>query len=72
MGKLRITVTIDPDIEEWLGAASKCHGRSLSEIVRLCLREFHDMQPNRFSTADKARSEVPEPWRVVRKNLQNS
>ena len=72
MGKLRITVTIDHDIEDWLVSASNCYGRSMSEIIRICLREFRDRQPNRFSTADKARSENPEPWRVLRKDVAES
>lgn len=64
MTKLRITVTIDPDIEEWLRAGVNSYGRSLSELVRICLHEFSHEHPNRFSTVDKARSKSEEAWRT--------
>lgn len=64
MTKTRITVTVDPDIEEWLRAGTKRHGRSLSELVRICLDEFKQEHPNRFLTADKARSKSEDAWRV--------
>ena len=67
MNKRRVTVTIDPDIEDWLDAGVKCYGRSLSEVIRICLREFHDAEPDRFSRRNRAREETPEPWRVIRK-----
>lgn len=72
MGKRRITVTIDPEIENWLDAGAMCYGRSVSEIIRICLKEFHELKPRRFSTADKAWGETPESWRVVRKDVGNT
>ena len=67
MSKLRITVTVDPEIEDWLRGSAKVYGRSLSELIRICLVEFHESNPHRFSTFDKTRTERPERWRVVRK-----
>lgn len=72
MTKHRITITVDPDIDEWLQRGANTYGRSLSELVRICLREFSQEHPNRFSTADKARTEKPEAWRVIRRDKQSS
>ena len=72
MTKHRITITVDPDIDQWLQRGSNAYGRSLSELVRICLREFIHEDPNRFSTVDKARTETPEAWRVIRKDQQKS
>ncbi|UWQ77946.1 ribbon-helix-helix protein, CopG family [Leisingera sp. S132] len=69
MSKHRITITVDPDIDEWLQAGAKTYGRSLSELVRICLREFSQEHPNRFSTTDKARSKSEEAWRVSRRDV---
>lgn len=63
MGKTRVTVTLDEDIEVWLQAGSKSASKSLSEIIRICLREYHRTQPNRFARADKARSSSEDAWR---------
>lgn len=63
MGKTRVTVTLDRDIEEWLQAGSKGAGKSLSEVIRTCLREYHDAHPNRFVRADKARSRSEDAWK---------
>ncbi|MGR3599161.1 MAG: ribbon-helix-helix protein, CopG family [Heliomarina sp.] len=72
MSKHRITITVDPDIDEWLQASAKIYGRSLSELVRICLREFSQEHPTRFATRDKARTETPEAWRVVWKDVHKS
>jgi len=69
MSKHRITITVDPDIDEWLQTGAETYGRSLSELVRICLREFKQEHPTRFCTTNKARTEKPEAWRVIRKDL---
>ena len=63
MSKTRVTVTLDPDIEDWLRAGAKAGGKSLSDVVRSCLREFHELSPNRFSRSDKARAESEDAWK---------
>jgi hypothetical protein len=72
MGKHRITVTIDAEIEDWLQAGAASYGRSLSELVRICLHEFSQEHPNRFSTADKARSKSEEAWRAKWREVPKS
>lgn len=62
MSKRRITITVDADIDEWLETGSRTYGRSMSELVRISLREFRQAQPHRFSTADKARSKSEDAW----------
>jgi hypothetical protein len=72
MNKRRITVTLDADVDDWLQAGAKTYGRSLSELVRICLHEFSQEHPNRFSTADKARSASEDAWRVERHDMPPS
>ncbi len=63
MSKTRVTISLDPDIEDWLRASSEATGKSLSQIVRLSLKEFSVLQPERFSRSDKARSVSESAWR---------
>jgi metal-responsive CopG/Arc/MetJ family transcriptional regulator len=63
MAKTRITITLDPEIEAWVTVAAKAIGKSQSEIVRICLREYFAQNPNRFSMSDKARSDSEDAWR---------
>lgn len=47
MKSKRVTVTLDSDIEDWLiGRANDRH--SMSERIRICLREYMLMNPRRF------------------------
>jgi len=62
MAKTRITITLDPDIEEWLKAGAMSGNKSLSEVVRLCLREYSAAHPTRFLRTDKARLKSEAPW----------
>ena len=57
VNKNRITVTIDSDIEEWLRPESISSGKSMSHLIRNCLREFHELRPDRFSGTKRASSE---------------
>lgn len=70
MKKNRITVTIDSDIEKWLRPEANSTGKSLSHLIRICLREFHDLRPNRFSTSDKARAPSEQTWRIPAERLE--
>ena len=58
----RITITLDPEIEAWLGPNAISTGKSMSELVRVCLREFHHQYPNRFSMSDKAKGRSEDAW----------
>ncbi len=69
MTKKRVTITIDPDIEQWLLPEAKSTGKSLSHLIRICLREYHELYPNRFSTTDKARSDSEETWQIPPERL---
>ena len=72
MSKRRITITVDPDIDDWLQVGANTYGRSMSELVRICLREFSEEHPNRFLTKDKARTKTPESWRIVWKESNDT
>ena len=63
MTKKRVTITLDADIEEWLDAGSKAGGKSLSEVIRLCLREYAQVNPTRFLRTDKARLRTETAWK---------
>jgi hypothetical protein len=63
MAKVRITVTIDPDIEEWLRPEATASGKSLSMLIRTCLREYRQIAPNRFSKTSGIKSSTDEAWR---------
>ena len=63
MKKTRVTITLDPDIEDWLKAGARSGSKSLSETVRLCLREYANSHPNRFLRSDKAREKSEDPWK---------
>jgi len=55
MEKSRITITLDGDVRTWVHAQSKSTGKSQSEIVRMCLREFIAIYPAGFPLHDKPR-----------------
>jgi hypothetical protein len=63
MNKTRVTVTLDFDIEEWLRAGSKSSNKSLSELIRICLREQYLTDRARFMRTDKARSASEAAWK---------
>jgi hypothetical protein len=63
MGKTRVTVTLDDNIETWIQAGAKSINKSWSEIIRICLREFHNEYPNRFTRTDKTRSMSEDAWK---------
>lgn len=69
MTKKRVTVTIDPDIDEWLRPEASSTGKSLSNLIRICLREYHELQPERFSTTNRARKEAEETFRISPERL---
>jgi hypothetical protein len=58
----RVTITLEKKIEEWLLPEAASTGKSLSEVIRICLNEYREQNPNRFSMSDKARSESERPW----------
>lgn len=62
MPKTRVTVTLDSEIEEWVRAGAEASGNSISQIIRLCLDEYMNDNPERFSRANKARSETEGAW----------
>ena len=62
MAKTRVTITLDPLVEEWLRAGSEATGKSLSHVIRLSLEEYAAMKPDRFSRSDKARSTSERAW----------
>ena len=70
MTKVRVTVTIDDDIDQWLRPEARSTGKSLSQLIRICLREYHDLQPNRFSMTDKARAPAEETWQIPPERLE--
>jgi hypothetical protein len=47
MSSKRVTITLDSDIEQWLLKNSQ-NRHSLSEKVRICLREYMILNPQRF------------------------
>lgn len=63
MKKIRVTITLDPDVEEWLRAGAQSGGKSLSETVRLCLREYSTSHPTRFLRSDMAREKSEQAWK---------
>ncbi|KAE9628858.1 ribbon-helix-helix protein, CopG family [Parasedimentitalea maritima] len=62
MKKTRVTVSLDPSIEEWLRAASERTGKSVSHVIRLSLEEYAALKPDRFSRSDKARKVSENAW----------
>uniref|UniRef100_UPI003532572D ribbon-helix-helix protein, CopG family n=1 Tax=Pararhizobium sp. IMCC3301 TaxID=3067904 RepID=UPI003532572D len=69
MTKKRVTVTIDPDIDKWLRPEASSTGKSLSNLIRICLREYHELRPERFSTTNKARSEAEDTFKIPPESL---
>ncbi|WP_306114210.1 hypothetical protein [Roseovarius sp. MMSF_3305] len=63
MKKTRVTITLDPDIEYWLRAGAKSGSKSLSEVVRQCLRDYAETNPENILRTDKAREKSEEAWR---------
>lgn len=61
--KTRVTVTLDEDIEAWLRAGAVSGSKSLSEVIRLCLREYSELKPSRFLRTDSARNASEAAWR---------
>lgn len=51
MTKARITITLEDHTRDWLKRSSEEKGKSQSEIIRICLREFISQNPNRFEPA---------------------
>ena len=72
MTKIRVTVSLDEDIEEWLRVGSRVTKKSISELIRICLRDYREQQPNKFSRADKARSQSEDAWKRTRRDVQKS
>ena len=62
MTKTRVTVTLDPDVEDWLRAGASSGSKSLSDTIRICLREYAQINPTRFSRADRARTATENAW----------
>ncbi len=71
MKKSRITITIDSEIENWLRPEANFSGKSLSHMVRLCLREYYLLKPERFSRKNKARSESENAFLNTPKSYDN-
>ncbi len=69
MTKKRVTVTIDADIEKWLMPEANSTGKSLSHMIRICLREYHELYPARFSTSNNTRSSSEETWQIPPERL---
>ncbi|MFN7268961.1 MAG: ribbon-helix-helix protein, CopG family [Cereibacter sp.] len=62
MPKIRVTVTLDKEIEDWLRAGSISSGSSLSELIRRALKEYRMQNPQRFLRGDKSRSASDTAW----------
>jgi hypothetical protein len=71
MKKSRITITIDPEIDNWLRPEASFTGKSLSHMVRLCLIEYYQLKPERFSRNNKARTESENAFLVAPERLEN-
>jgi len=63
MAKTRITITLEDNVQDWIYASAKATNKSQSEIVRICLREFMQNDPQHFSRFDKARTKSEDAWR---------
>ncbi len=63
MAKTRITITLEKNLQDWIYASAKAMNKSQSEIVRICLQEFIQSDPQRFSRFDKARAKSEDAWR---------
>lgn len=59
----RITITLDQGIEKWLRPEAEASKRSMSELVRVCLREYSDTDPFRYSAKQQAGSDIERAWK---------
>lgn len=60
MSTKRVTVTLDAEVETWLTADP--HSRySLSEMIRICLREYMAEKPQRFVSPETLRAQPATP-----------
>lgn len=65
MATKRVTVTLDSDSEEWLiGRSLDRH--SISERIRICLREYMSEHPRKFRNRGAGNFPITEPFLVSR------
>jgi hypothetical protein len=69
MKKSRITVTMDAEIEKWLRPEASFTGKSISHLIRICLQEYYELQPDRFSRKDKARTTSEKTFQIPSERL---
>lgn len=70
MKKSRITITMDAEIEKWLRPEATFTGKSLSHLIRLCLQEYYELKPDRFSRRDKARNSSEKAYQIPPERLE--
>jgi len=71
MSKRRISIALDSELENWLSNAAKTTGKSLSKTIHLCLVEFKNQNPDKFSrTSNDLRKQ--KGWEARDRNLDSS